>query len=298
MLKKRNWYLMLIVVGAILLLVGVASAAPAVDCSSTFASNTFINSCDAVNALNSYSSPFDAWGIYQRTTAGVDAGQPIDCFDETVTGTPQDEIGIIKSGYTEEFFCIADTNNDDTAGADQTLVLDFDISGAGSVFLLSVDLAAMGDFEEGSDTVTFAYEIDGGGSTSVILLDGDNAGTQNYTMESGTVIPLADPMVATFGSGGSCAVSNTLNNNLQTCTANISGSGNSLVLTITANTNGAGEAIVFDHIVISGETSNPTSVTLSTLSATGFNPSMLALALAAILAISAGAFVLRRRAVL
>ena len=42
----------------------------------------------------------------------------------------------------------------------------------------------------------------------------------------------------------------------------------------------------------------PTAVTLSTLSASGFNPTMLALSLVAILALGAGAFVLRRRAVL
>ncbi|HEY53520.1 MAG TPA: lamin tail domain-containing protein [Caldilineae bacterium] len=42
----------------------------------------------------------------------------------------------------------------------------------------------------------------------------------------------------------------------------------------------------------------PNAVTLSTLSASGFNPTMLALSLVAILALGAGAFVLRRRAVL
>ncbi len=42
----------------------------------------------------------------------------------------------------------------------------------------------------------------------------------------------------------------------------------------------------------------PNAITLSTLSATGLNPTMLALSLAAILAIGAGAFVLRRRSVL
>jgi len=43
---------------------------------------------------------------------------------------------------------------------------------------------------------------------------------------------------------------------------------------------------------------NSNAITLSTLSATGFNPGILALALATILAIGAGAFVLRRRALL
>jgi hypothetical protein len=45
-------------------------------------------------------------------------------------------------------------------------------------------------------------------------------------------------------------------------------------------------------------TGTPTAVTLSTLSASGLNPTMLALSLAAILALGVGAFVLRRRAVL
>jgi len=297
MLKKRITSLILIVILSTILMLGIASAAPTVDCSTVFAGNTFVTSCDAVNALNSYTTSTDAWGIYQRVNPGQNAGDPHQCFDETNTGSPTDSLGIIRSGYTEQFFCIVDTNNGDTGGADQVLELVFDISGAGALSAISVDLAAMGDFEASNDSLHFEYSIDAGPYSTLIESSVNEDGSLIYTMENGSTQNLSDPMTIGTG-GGSCPSGTTLNNQFTNCQVPISGSGTSLTLRVTANSDGGSEVMVFDHIVISGTTGRPTDITLSSVSATGYNPGMLALALAAILAIGAGAFVLRRRAVL
>ena len=62
-------------------------------------------------------------------------------------------------------------------------------------------------------------------------------------MEGGAVFTLNDPM---FVNGV------LLNNDLQTQTAPLTGTGSQLTLILTANTNGSGEAVAFQNLVIEG----------------------------------------------
>ena len=60
-------------------------------------------------------------------------------------------------------------------------------------------------------------------------------------MDGGAVVPLDDPMSAN---------GTLLDNNLQTITAPLTGTGASLTLTLTATTNGGTEGFAFQNIVI------------------------------------------------
>jgi hypothetical protein len=169
-------------------------------------------------------------------------------FQQNSLGSfPPDNLGIIKTGNIDEFFGTVDTNNGDTLGRDVVATWVFDISGA-SILSLSIDMGAMGDFEAANDFFNWSYSIDGGPAQTAFQSSVDEAGTQDYTMEGGLIVTLSDPMLVNGV---------LLNNNLQTQTAALAGSGNQLTLILTANTDGGSEAIAFQNIVISGALTRP-----------------------------------------
>ena len=75
-----------------------------------------------------------------------------------------------RTGDTDEFFGIVDTNNPDTSGRDVVATWVFDI-GAASNLSLSIDMGAMGDFEASPTTGDFfnwSYSIDGGAAQTIL----------------------------------------------------------------------------------------------------------------------------------
>jgi hypothetical protein len=175
------------------------------------------------------------------------------------------------------------------------MTLIFDISSAGTLSSIDVDLGAMGDFE-GTDDLQFKYSIDGGAQTLLLDLNVNQAISQTYTMEDTDTIDLDDPMTVSFGpGGGSCARSTILDNDLQTCTANMNASGSQLTLDIEAYTNATDEVLVFDHIVINGSTGNPNATKL--IDSTTRSLSLLAVILAfgiALVLLGGGVWITRR----
>ncbi|TWU02994.1 PEP-CTERM sorting domain-containing protein [Stieleria varia] len=199
-------------------------------------------------AFNGFTSTGDAWGIYDFNTGG-----PFSLFDDTVAGSgggaafAGDSLGIVQSTKTDSFFGINDTTNGDVADGEMTGTFTFDISSAtGGLTSIGIDFAGMGDFEA-SDLLTISYSIDGGAFTDIFVSSVDEAVSKDYTMESGTVITLDDPMSINGVE---------LSNSFQTISANVGGTGNSLTLQVFADTN-ADEAIGFDNIVINGLTAVP-----------------------------------------
>jgi hypothetical protein len=177
---------------------------------------------------------------FQKFQRGISTTIPFAVLDDSAGSFPSDTLGIIKTSNTDEFFGIVDTNNPDTGGSDVVSTWVFDISGASNLSL-AIDMGAMGDFEAASDFFNWSYSIDGGSAQTAFKSSVDEAVSQTYTLESGTEVTLNDPMLVNGV---------LLNNNLQTQTVALAGSGNQLTLVLTANTNSGSEAVAFQDIAI------------------------------------------------
>jgi hypothetical protein len=183
-----------------------------------------------------FTSPGDGFNKFQR---GVSGSIPFAVVDDSAGSFPGDTLGIIKTGNTDEFFGIVDTNNGDTGGRDVVATWVFDITGAPGIEL-SIDMGAMGDFES-SDWFEWAYSIDGGLTHVAFANTVDEAGSHTYTLESGTVVTLNDPMLMNGV---------VLTNDLAPFSTPLRGTGSELTLTLTANTNSGSEAIAFQNLIL------------------------------------------------
>lgn len=127
------------------------------------------------------SSRFDLFGIVDRFINE-------DIADDTLNGLPDDSYGILGANKLDNVFAIEDlTNPDNTAGTGQA-VWTFDISGYTNLSL-SMDMAAIGDFEAFSTTDRFIFSasIDGGTAQTVFELTANEGVNYMVTMESGTM---------------------------------------------------------------------------------------------------------------
>ena len=184
------------------------------------------------------SSTADVFGITDRTVNGS--------FRDDSLTNPADSLGILRSTKTDKVFGGADIDNPDNPSAVGTAFWDFNVTGATSI-RVSIDFAAMADFEAANDGFNFTTSLDGGASqplfTSVIREDL----SLNYTMEFGNVVPLVDPL----------EINGTLINNVfQTLSAPVVGTGNVLRLLFTGTANGDNEVFAFDNIVVENVSGN------------------------------------------
>jgi predicted extracellular nuclease len=194
-----------------------------------------------------FGSAGDGFNKFQR---GVSSSIPFAVADDSAGSFPPDTLGIIKTGDTDEFFGIVDTNNPDTSGRDVVATWVFDISGA-SDLALSIDMGAMGDFEASPTTGDFfnwSYSIDGGAAMTAFQSSVDEDATQTYTMEGGALVSLDDPMLLNGV---------LLTNNLVPFVAPLTGTGSQLTLILTANTDSGSEAIAFQNLVIRADGTPP-----------------------------------------
>lgn len=187
---------------------------------------------------DAFSSAADGFQIYRR---GVSASIPFSVLDDSLSIFPGDTLGIIGENNTDSFFGITDTVNNDNASGMASASWDFDISGFTDLSL-SIDMGAMGDFES-SDFFNWSYQIDGGPVANIFELTADEALSLTYTLDSGTMVTLNDPM----------AIAGTLlSNQLQTFAGLLGGSGSVLTLTLAGQTNGGTEAFAFQNLIVSG----------------------------------------------
>lgn len=200
-----------------------------------------------VPAIGALLDPGDGFQPFQ---VFVSATIPFALVDDTCAAFPADSQGIVQSTKFDAWFGVCDLNNPDNTSGTGSVTMTFDISGFTDLSV-SIDMAAMGDFEIGSATVTpdfnnFTYQIDAGAVTPLFTTSIDEAIDKNYTLECNPVpFLVADPM--------SCNGTE-LSNIFQTLTANVSGSGSVLTITFNASGDGGTEAFAWDNLVIN---SNP-----------------------------------------
>ncbi|MBN1855230.1 MAG: hypothetical protein JW829_21035 [Pirellulales bacterium] len=196
----------------------------------------------------------DMFGIRSRMDPNppnctVCGGLPHVIVDDSFEIHSNDHFGIIQYSDLDIFFGATDTVNG-TGNDLNRAIWTFDISSVTSGLTVTIDMAAMGDFED-ADQFHFDYQIDGGGFqplfTSAVIdtnhaIQGDG---QLYIMEDGHEEIVDDPLEVN-------AIR--LINGFQTLSEPIAGIGSALELRFSAETNGSEEAFAFRNILVEGNT--------------------------------------------
>ncbi len=195
-----------------------------------------------------FSSAGDGFGPLQRFYTASEP--PFTLLDDSLSIFEPDSIGIVDETKRDAWFGINDLLNNDNLSGAGTAEWTFNIAGRTNLSI-SIDLAAMGDFEAAGttpDEYDFSVSIDGGTPQVVFSLRADEALEQTYTLAGGAMFTLPDPLVVYN--------STILSNIFQTLTASIAGTGSVLTLTLTC-TNDSDEGVVFDNIMIMGDAGGP-----------------------------------------
>lgn len=207
-----------------------------------------------------YDIPGDMFGIRSRKTPDAPdcracPGLPQAMLDQTASEfdpLPSDDLGLIRSHDFDPFFGVVDTANG-TGERLNTASWAFDIGGFTDL-VISIDMAAMGDFEAGDihrgtrDAFAFDYSIDGGPFESLVASSVDTEASLEYQMELPKVgeplIRIDDPLAMNGV---------TLNNVFQTLATGVTGVGNQLELRFRAVADGADEVFAFRNILVEAE---------------------------------------------
>jgi len=189
-----------------------------------------------------FSSDQDAFQIFDLSLGMPDLEQFVDRTNEGRS----DALGLVDSTLSsnDNIFVASDTVNSDNPTETLNASWVFDVSGFDS-FSLSLDLAAMGDFER-SDQFSFSYAFDNQVATTLWHSVVDEAGSRDYRMSSGNLVTLNDPL-----SLGSLALSN----EFSSLSADLLGQGSLLTIMFSAKTDGGSEVFAFSNMQVHGESS-------------------------------------------
>ena len=234
-------------------LTGIAAAAGAahaqlgVAVSATGADNFASESIAVVSPAYDGAAMLNAWaggdmfGISSRPlAAGTVNNLPFAMADDSNGTFPTDNLGIIDATDNGRFFGVVDTWNTPNGNNGGTADWSFNI-GPNSNVSVSIDMAAMGDFEAGQDIYDFTYSYDGVNYFPLFSGAVDEAGSMSYTMAGGSSYSLDDPMTmnGTY-----------LNNNFQTLSAIAAGSGSTFYLHFAGGGDGGSEVFAFRNVTI------------------------------------------------
>lgn len=211
---------------------------------------------DAPQNLISFSqSPAADSGAYDNVNEGygvfqVGSGAPIPSHLRDNSLNEPDSLGIVDvTTKSDAWFGVLNLKNDNNPTGEASATWQFDVSGA-SGLQVSIDMAAMGDFEAGGvtpDAFNWTYEFDDAGEQPLFTSSVDESATATYFLADGNPRTLADPLSMTPADGDAVELSNVF----QTLTALLTGLGDVLTLRFSATGDG-GEAYVFDNIVVEG----------------------------------------------
>ncbi|MEQ8211617.1 MAG: hypothetical protein RH917_17455 [Lacipirellulaceae bacterium] len=205
-------------------------------------------------APGAFTSPGDGFEKYQ---VGVSASIPFQLVDDSNNGNPLDTRGIVDTATkTDGWFGITDTVNDDnpTVNPDGLVsaTWEFDIAGATGLSV-SIDVAAMGDFEASESTgdfFNFTYSIDGSPEQALFTSSVDEDGSAIYTLADGDMFTLNDPLSMENNAGQVIELSNVF----QTLTSALGVDGDVLTINLLARADGSQEEFAFDNLEVNGIT--------------------------------------------
>jgi hypothetical protein len=245
---------------ASLAILSIASLQPvraAVVAYDTFDATLNLNSYSQFPAPDAYSAGGDGFQVYELSGT-YPFGIPFSLVDDTAGSLPTDAIGIVRSTKTDKWFGVTDTVNNDDFGP-TFAEWKFDISGAADLSV-SIDMAAMGDFEVPGSTGDYhdwTYSIDGSTPAPLFTSSVDTAASHTYTMENGSTQSVDDPL---FMNGVM------LDNIFRTQTASLAGAGTTLTIRLDSLTDGGTEAYAFDNVYVNGTVvPEPSSLAMAAL---------------------------------
>ncbi|MEM9915143.1 MAG: PEP-CTERM sorting domain-containing protein [Planctomycetota bacterium] len=131
---------------------------------------------------------FDRFGIMDQSIGvggtASEASVPFDFLDATLTGVPDDRLGIFESTDIDNFVGIADLENGNNLSGTGSVTWTYDISGYENINV-AMDWAAVGNFTA-DDNFQLSASIDGG--PAELIMDGAGSPGTSYTvtMEDGT----------------------------------------------------------------------------------------------------------------
>ena len=208
----------------------------------------------------------DMFGVGNRTSplsSGFNLPNPI--TDSSTSSS--DTIGVVGQNKTDNFFGVVDlTNPNNPLGNAGNATFTFNFGQVKNLTSISIDIGAMGDFEDtstsGTDELLFTATLDGNAIGTLFEFKADTS-IDNFAyrpLDNGNVTTFNDPLVETTTG----AILNKTNPNtgaLDTFTFDLTGlSGQEFVLIFNAIGDGGSEAFAFDNIVIEGE-DNPSATT-------------------------------------
>ncbi len=208
------------------------------------------NSFSQTPTAGTFSSPADGFETFQ---VGVSSTIPFALLDDSAVAFPADTHGLVDSNVkTDAWFGVVDINNAQNPSGTGTATWEFDISTATSGLEVSIDMAAMGDFDALADVFDWTYSIDGGASSPLFTSSVDSSGSATYTLADGDQFTLDDPLEMTTTDAQTIELSNLF----QTLTSSLVGTGNTLTLEFNAITDddsgSTSRSYAFDNIIVEG----------------------------------------------
>ena len=198
----------------------------------------------AFPALNSFEEAEDCWGIYNQKSANDYVLD--DLFDQ------RDRIGIVPTAYQgNNFFAVQDMKNPSNPSGQGGFLLQIDISEAGTLDYLSIDMGAMGNWNR-NDRLEWTYRIDEGPYETAFLLENDPDMSLAYTLSGGNVRLIDNPLK--FSAPESLKGHN-IGNKLRTYSFKFEPEtrGQTLSIYFVAQTDGANEIYCFDDLTLLAE---------------------------------------------
>ena len=197
-------------------------------------------------APETFADQEDGFRVYQ---VGGDVTIPASLRDDSAQLDPADTLGIVDthplSGKLDKWFGSTDLLNPNNPSGTATATWQFDVSGHPGGIAVSVDMAAMGDFDISSLYVTDAYHwtwsVDGSQPAPLFTSSIEEGGVLTYTLAGGGQVTLIDPMRMNGV---------LLRNTFQTFLADIPMAGDVLTIQLRAAADGSMEAFAFDNVVV------------------------------------------------
>jgi len=217
----------------------------------------------------------DVFGRCSQYAGGAGTGGPYEVFDDTVTDTsgggvyPGDYLGIAGQNSTA-FFAMNDMDGADGPGLNDA-VWTFDVSTMISLTNITIDIAAMGDFEASStDGFLIEARIDAGAYLEIFKGRTDEAAYKTYRLMDDGVTAFADDDPLELSIDGTATgiyldkcVAATGDFDSYTSIALAGGSGSTLDIRVSwAGTPSGSEPMGFDNFTINGTVPEPTSLAL------------------------------------
>ena len=147
LLQRLSSLALIFVLLAVLFPVGEATASPQLGTSTVVAYDMMGSaSQNLVSFTDDPAIPFTSAGDgFNKFQRGVSPSIPFAVADDSAGSYPPDNLGVIKTGNTDEFFGIVDTNNGDTLGRDVVATWVFDVAGFENLLLADTRLSKPDD---------------------------------------------------------------------------------------------------------------------------------------------------------